>query len=189
MICPSKICKNEIPEDSLYCDQCGIKLLRCQKCNSVGISKFCGKCGGCMIFSNNQFNQITDSIPEVTETKNTNVFSKPQEQFVGTQIIQLDSSIPSLELCHNDGWTIEPKAGNVLGRTTGEFVSKLGCFPVISSRHAQVSFNDGKWFITDLHSTNKTYINNNCLVPDNPTEIKNNDVLILANVPFVVRTN
>ena len=51
MICPSKLCKAEILDDSLYCDQCGIKILKCSKCSAVGISKFCGKCGGMMSFT------------------------------------------------------------------------------------------------------------------------------------------
>lgn len=45
MICPSKTCKAKIPDDSLYCDQCGILLKKCPFCNLLGIGKFCGKCG------------------------------------------------------------------------------------------------------------------------------------------------
>lgn len=50
MICPSKICKAEIPDDSRYCKTCGIQILRCSKCNSVGLTKFCSKCGAEMVF-------------------------------------------------------------------------------------------------------------------------------------------
>jgi len=54
MICPNKICKQEIPDDSLYCDQCGLKILRCSKCGAPGIGKHCGKCGGALVFSETQ---------------------------------------------------------------------------------------------------------------------------------------
>lgn len=48
MICPVPSCKAEIPDDSFFCDQCGIQLKRCTKCFSVGYGKFCGKCGAPM---------------------------------------------------------------------------------------------------------------------------------------------
>lgn len=45
MICPSKTCKAQIPDDSLYCDQCGIVLKKCPCCSLLSTGKFCGKCG------------------------------------------------------------------------------------------------------------------------------------------------
>lgn len=48
MICPSKTCQTEIPNDSNFCDQCGIQLKQCEKCGRVALGKFCGKCGGKM---------------------------------------------------------------------------------------------------------------------------------------------
>ncbi len=50
MICPSENCKKEIPDDSLFCDQCGIKLKKCETCGKIAFGNFCGKCGGKMIF-------------------------------------------------------------------------------------------------------------------------------------------
>ena len=49
MICPSKSCHAEIPDDSCFCDMCGIQLLKCSKCGKIALGKFCGKCGGKMI--------------------------------------------------------------------------------------------------------------------------------------------
>ena len=199
MICPSKICKSEIPDDSLYCDQCGIKILRCQKCDSIGLGKFCGKCGGAMAFNPPGAHKLlateektVEAMPndDTVASAEAPVPSKVQPfqpQSSGTQIISLDTAGTSLELCHNDGWSLAVKDGNILGRTTGEFVSRLGAFPVISFRHAQISFKAGKWYITDLHSTNRSYINNECLAPDSPTEINNGDILTLANVSFIAR--
>ena len=52
MICPSKICKKEIPDDSNFCDQCGVRLYECAVCSRIALGKFCGKCGGKMIERN-----------------------------------------------------------------------------------------------------------------------------------------
>lgn len=189
MICPSKLCKAEILDDSLYCDQCGIKILKCSKCGAVGISKFCGKCGGMMSFTGDFSESLkpmqTNPNPQIATTAAQNQVLQPAA--AGTQVIQLEPKEKTLQLCNTNGIILNVKDGSILGRTTGEFVQQLGTIPVISSRHAQISKKDGKWFITDLHSTNKTYVNNVQLTPDVPTEIKENDVIILANVSFVAR--
>nr|WP_318717811.1 FHA domain-containing protein [uncultured Treponema sp.] len=189
MICPSKLCKAEILDDSLYCDQCGIKILKCSKCGAVGISKFCGKCGGMMSFTGDFSESLkpmqTNPNPQIATTAAQNQVLQPAA--AGTQVIQLEPKEKTLQLCNTNGIILNVKDGSILGRTTGEFVQQLGTIPVISSRHAQISKKDGKWFITDLHSTNKTYVNNVQLTPDVPTEIKESDVIILANVSFVAR--
>lgn len=189
MICPSKLCKAEILDDSLYCDQCGIKILKCSKCGAVGISKFCGKCGGMMSFTGDFSESLkpmqTNPNPQIATTAAQNQVLQPAA--AGTQVIQLEPKEKTLQLCNANGIILNVKDGSIIGRTTGEFVQQLGTIPVISSRHAQISKKDGKWFITDLHSTNKTYVNNVQLTPDVPTEIKENDVIILANVSFVAR--
>ena len=188
MICPSKICKCEIPDDSLFCDQCGIRILKCEKCGAIGISKFCGKCGGHMVFQ-----EASETVPEQrkpeqsTPVQSTPVPPVPPVQPAGTVIIDVNPAIaPVLELHNNEGWSITPKHGNILGRTTGEFAAQLGKYPVISSRHAQITLKDKDWYITDLNSTNKSYLNNVQIQPDVPTKLNNNDVLVLANVTFVV---
>lgn len=189
MICPSKLCKAEILDDSLYCDQCGIKILKCSKCGAVGISKFCGKCGGMMSFTGDFSESLkpmqTNPNPQIATTAAQNQVLQPAA--AGTQVIQLEPKEKTLQLCNTNGIILNVKDGSILGRTTGEFVQQFGTIPVISSRHAQISKKDGKWFITDLHSTNKTYVNNVQLTPDVPTEIKESDVIILANVSFVAR--
>lgn len=46
IICPN--CKEEIDNDSHYCDQCGQALAYCCSCGRVGIGKRCTYCGGRM---------------------------------------------------------------------------------------------------------------------------------------------
>lgn len=151
MICPSKMCVKEIPDDSAFCDQCGVHLGKCEKCGAIALSKRCGKCGG-----------IITLITVSTEEK-------------------------KLLFCHSEGWTLDIKDGDILGRTTGQHSSRLGAFPVISSRHAQVAKQGEKWIFTDLGSTNKSYLNRQVLQANTPTELNDGDEILLANVSFVVK--
>ena len=47
IVCP--ICKEEIDDDSHYCDQCGQALFFCQQCGRVGVGRRCTYCGGLMV--------------------------------------------------------------------------------------------------------------------------------------------
>lgn len=150
-----------------------------------------------MVFAGDFHNVLEESVrlnqqPMQSNTNSQTVQPVNQSQIfqpvvAGTQVIQLEPSEKQLQLCNSSGIILDVKDGSLLGRTSGDFVQQLGTIPVISSRHAQITKNDGKWFITDLHSTNKTYINNIQLMPDIPNEIKENDVIILANISFVAR--
>jgi hypothetical protein len=170
LICPNKICKQEIPGDSCFCDQCGVHLLRCDKCGFVGTSKFCGNCGGFM--SAIQLTADNKTPPASAVPRATVIASLPAEK---------------ISLCHLEGWKMEISDSDILGRANGPHTAHLGKFPVISSTHAKVTRENNAWFITDLNSTNKTYINGVKLEPNVPTRIKQDDVVILANVTFTVR--
>lgn len=61
MLCPSKYCRNEIPDDSAFCDKCGIRILKCEKCGRIALGNFCGKCGEKMIFFKKAKVEINDS--------------------------------------------------------------------------------------------------------------------------------
>lgn len=193
MICPAKLCKKEIPDDSLYCDQCGLQILHCVKCGAKGIGKFCGKCGGQLVF---------EPLPAQTSSASAKASTpepKPSPTGAGTvaatiastsgTATQVVSLAPShITLHHNDGWSMTVSSGDILGRATGNFTSQLSKFPVISSKHAKIDCDaSGNWTVTDLHSTNKTYVNSTPISPDVPAPLAENDVISLANVQFVVR--
>jgi pSer/pThr/pTyr-binding forkhead associated (FHA) protein len=54
----------------------------------------------------------------------------------------------------------------------------------ISGRHAHITRQGAQWYIADLGSTNKTYVNGAKLAPNTPVPLKTNDVLALANITF-----
>jgi hypothetical protein len=185
VICPNKICRQEIPEDSIFCDQCGVQLLRCTKCGNTGTGKFCGKCGGGMAIQEAPpVNAPPPPVPATPAPAAPPPVTPAPEAPAATVIVRLPSE--AVFLCHPDGWKLEIKDGDILGRTGGPHSARLGLFPVISSNHARVTRQGGGWLITDLKSTNKTYVNGAKLEPDIPVTIKNNDVVVLANVTFTV---
>jgi len=202
MNCPSKICNQEIPDDSCFCDQCGVHLLRCDKCGFISTSKFCGKCGGNSM-SAIQPPDAPSSSKLVNETLAVPSTSTPSASAASVSVLPTPAPSPSapssaatvvvtlpaekIFLCHLDGWNMEIADGNILGRTNGPHSAALGKFPVISSNHAKVTRTKNEWFITDLNSTNKTYVNGAKLEPNVPVKIKQNDVVMLANVTFTVR--
>jgi len=184
MNCPNKICKQEIPDDSCFCDQCGIQLLRCDKCGAVGTSKFCGKCGGSMSAIQPLAAQPSAAQPPQPSPPPTPA-APSQPAPSATVVVALPAD--TIFLFHPEGWNMELRNGDILGRTNGPHAVKLGKFQVISSTHAKVTRNNNEWFITDMKSTNKTYVNGVKLEPNIPAKIKQDDVVILANITFTVR--
>ena len=63
IVCPS--CKEEIEEDSHYCDQCGQALLYCNQCGRVGIGRRCTYCGGLMVPPGSETQHAGDSFASV----------------------------------------------------------------------------------------------------------------------------
>lgn len=54
----------------------------------------------------------------------------------------------------------------------------------VSRRHAQLTYTDGQFYITDLNSTNRTYVNNTALLPLAPQVIVSGTQIHLANEAF-----
>lgn len=184
MICPSKICGKEIPNDSIFCDQCGIRLLQCPKCGTISVSKFCSVCGEQVIERKLtekpiQQHQQLQPVPEISQAQISN---EPITETQGTVIIEESTS---LKLIHTS-FELSINSGDILGRTTGAHCGKLGTFAVISSKHAKIEQNGNEWFFTDLKSTNKSFINGNVVSPNVLVKLNDNDKLTLANVNFIV---
>lgn len=183
MICPNETCKKEIPDNSVFCDQCGCRLRECPDCYAVLHTPFCSKCGKPTI--ERKWTEPTLA-EEKNSVKKTSVdVANNTEDATQTLII---TKAPTLKLQHDD-LILDIKSGDVLGRTTGTHAGTLGDFKVISSRHAELRLNDNKWIITDLSSTNGTFINNQKLKPNSGYEINDGDLITLANVNFTAQIN
>lgn len=107
---------------------------------------------------------------------------KPREAEAAVTVVQRRSKL-RLKL---ENFEFEIEDGDIVGRS---FVGKevLHQFPGISRKHAQFIWDDGKWFVEDLESTNGTYINGNPLKGKQRLSLKLGDkVGISKKVTFEV---
>jgi hypothetical protein len=88
---------------------------------------------------------------------------------------------------HTDGWKMELVNGDILGRAAGGHVDMLGGNRFISGTHAKITLENSTWYIADQQSKNKTFVNSAEAAPFTPVPLKNNDIVQMANLKFVVR--
>jgi len=166
MQCP--FCKNNIDDDSFYCDQCGKEILICPKCNKPGKGKMC----------------IIDGTPLVSMKDKIGIIHTASKVSVA---VPLDKG--ELHLINkNLGLDVKIEKDVFIGRETGDFVDIFGEYQTVSGRHLQIDFDLQKgWLVTDLGSTNGTKYNNMLLVPNRPQILTDKSYLIIANIEFYVQ--
>lgn len=175
IICPA--CKEEIDDDSHYCDQCGQALLFCNQCGRVGIGRRCTYCGGLMVAKGAAVEQA--SAPSFGTFGTT---GKGVSQIPG------GGSMPVLTLA-NDSLNIRLVAmnGAIIGRRKGPYTRFFENQAYVSGVHAQLKYNPGSgWCIADKHSSNGTKLNQHNLQPDVEMTLNNGDILTLANISLQV---
>ena len=168
IICPS--CKEEIEDDSHYCDQCGQELVYCSSCGRVGMGRRCTYCGGLMV-----------GVDEQGTTQGNN---NAQQMLTSIR----NSNIPTLTL-YNPSLDIRMVGidGAIIGRRQGPYQHLFDGNMYISGSHAQLVYRpDGGWCIIDKHSSNGTKLNQRDLQPDVPMSIKSGDIVTLANINLQV---
>ena len=76
----------------------------------------------------------------------------------------------------NSEITLQIEPNDILGRENkaAEYLKK---YPTVSRRHCQFFYENGKWYLKDLQSTNKTYINGEAIEPLKKVAIKKGDEL------------
>ena len=159
IICPN--CKEEIEEQSFYCDQCGQALMYCSNCGRVGTGRRCTYCGGLM---------------------ENNGISTADVQIQGIPTLTLYN--PSLNI------RIVGINGAIIGRKQGPYQQMFVGNMYVSSVHAQLIYKpDSGWCIIDKHSSNGTKLNDRDLLPDIPMSIKSGDIVSLANINLQVSIN
>ena len=179
IICPT--CKEEIDNDSHFCDQCGQALLFCDRCGNVGVGRRCTRCGGLMVAPKSAPGEGVPGMSESLKMEMATSGSMRENQ-------QNANGIPVLTLA-NDSLNIRIVGinGAIIGRRTGPYSHFFDKYPYISGTHAQLKYsvNTG-WCVVDKHSSNGTKLNQRSLQPDVEMSLSNGDVLTIANINLQV---
>ena len=189
IICPT--CKEEIDDESRYCDQCGQALVYCRSCGRVGKGRRCIYCGGLMVSA--------EELLKNRETSHTSLGTFSSRIITsGNSTLGSDGSmvttagnyqrLPVLTLYNgNLDIRIVGQNGAVIGRRQGPYSQFFQDNMYISGVHAQLVYNkESGWCIIDKHSSNGTRLNDRDLLPDVPMSLKNGDMVTLANVSMQV---
>src|SRR5574344_1036365 len=188
IICPN--CKEEIEEDSYFCDQCGQALLFCEHCGRVGKGRRCTYCGGMMFSPDKQQVNIarteTNSWGSMSMSNPTPISISKRE--IDPDQPQMPEGIPQLSL-YNGMLNIRIIGynGAIIGRKQGTYRQFFEKNMYVSGVHAQLMYNAKTgWCIVDKHSSNGTKINQRLVQPDIPMALHNGDILSIANVNLQV---
>lgn len=187
IICPS--CKEEIDNDSYYCDQCGSALLYCQQCGRVGMGRRCTYCGGLMaspkdIHGNGSMGSAVVSMNLMSTTSQTYYAHSDNRVNQGNKISTLVLENSSLNI------RIQGVNGAVIGRRQGPYTQYFDKNHYVSGVHAQLKYNATQgWSVIDKHSSNGTKLNQHQLQPDVEMTLRNGDVLTIANINLQVKIN
>jgi len=190
IICPS--CKEEIEDDSHFCDQCGQELVYCSSCGRVGMGRRCTYCGGLMI-SADELIQKRQEPKQVSSPVSVSMSYSQMSQRMPDRPSAGSSpgGIPTLTL-YNPSLDIRMIGmnGAIIGRRQGPYAQQLESHMYISGVHAQLIYKpDAGWCIIDKHSSNGTKLNQRDLQPDIPMSVKSGDIVTLANVNLQVSVN
>lgn len=187
-------CAEDIDQDSFFCDQCGEEVLCCESCLEPGIGKFCKLDGGNILPASQL--RSADANMDSHVVARTQVYSTSDNQAGKVEDFSINASaVPALKLINkNLNLSLKVLDQQVLGRTSGAFVSQLSMFDSISGKHALFSFkHPGGWHVKDLGSTNGTKYSKISswdsvpfCSPDYQQKIEHNAYLLISNIEFLI---
>lgn len=178
--CPN--CYAVLPKGTSYCSQCGSKILGNTGKTAKGIY--------------DPFNSNTEKKEsKKTEKRKDNTQGLSDGTTVlnanpgGTTVLGFEKldmpNFPYLIRCKNDEKIMVNKPSFRIGKErkySDYFVSDNNA---VSRSHADIVTKDKRYYIVDLNSTNKTYVDGRAIAIEKEVEIFNNTKLRLANEDFI----
>ena len=186
IICPS--CKEEIEDDSHYCDQCGQELVYCSSCGRVGMGRRCTYCGGLMVSAEEKLSGGSSRQSVASASLSDTVFPQISRPAAEGSQMPVQNGVPTLTL-YNPTLNIRMVGvnGAIIGRRQGPYQQVFEGNMYVSGVHAQLIYKpESGWCIIDKHSSNGTKLNQRDLMPDIPMTIKSGDIVTLANINLQV---
>lgn len=191
--CPE--CRNMIPDDSAFCDQCGKELKWCPVCKRPKRGTECPVCGNSLITGKKYLAMLEAGV---------SVVPQPQPQPQPSALNPQPSAFNPQPSAPNAGMQPEPTvaAGTApsalvggglrlklqpgpFGRRGGIW-PELSTFQFVSGNHGTIAAVPGGWTITDMGSTNGTYINGVRINPGTPAAITIGSKITIATTEFTV---
>ena len=191
IVCPN--CKEEIDDDSHFCDQCGQELAYCERCGRVGLGRRCTSCGGLMLSPSDYEkraaqNAAASSVSTGFDSQGFDSQSRQNFDSTNPKMFPGSHAVPQL-LLYNETLNIRLMGinGAIIGRRQGPYAQQLQQQMYVSGVHAQLKYNaQTGWCIADKHSSNGTKLNDHTLQPDVEMSMKNGDLLSIANIVLQV---
>ncbi len=183
-------CKENIDDDSRFCDQCGVQIFVCSLCGRPGMGKRCIFDGKELIPAGTKPSSQTEHLqgPQVDPQKQQS--APPQSLPQAPPPLQAQPPAASGEKIKLSsaslGITIEASHGDILGRSKGPFAGTLGRFSHISGTHCKVLKTAVGWSIEDMGSTNGTFYNNSRLAPNSPVPVQSGFSVKLADIDLLI---
>lgn len=203
--CP--YCRTDLLDDSFYCDHCGKELKICLDCHAFVAGKFCTNCSSRNIVLAKDFVAATEqteqrNIPESTNEPTANETAANENIDISQPSFNhIDPTYHDAEANHsstciklkgiNHHVVLElykEKGSYIFGRSTGEFSEFFNSIRFISRRHAEMSFDKERkrWMLTDMGSSNGTFVNGKKLLPMTPVQVNIGDMIQIAFAKFTL---
>lgn len=175
--CPD--CGEMIPDDSKFCDQCGVELLECVNCGALGTDDFCSECGKAMVARGKAENKPDKTVkPEKEE--------EVLVHYVNTTVGGRNSTKNLILKARKGGFILRPEDEAIIGRSNSPYEQLLSDCNLISRKHGKFVKQGRDWCIVDLGSTNGTLINDVELQPGTPMKFQAGDVVDIGTYIFDV---
>ena len=177
--CPN--CREMIPEDSAFCDQCGKELMWCPECGRPKRGTQCPVCGNDLIPGHVFLSGATALKPDSSALPQ-NDKKEPQNDkpvMPGPDRASLPTKLVGA------GITLVLQPGP-FGRRGGIW-PELGTCQYVSGSHGVIGKAGDVWTITDSGSTNGTFVNGARLAPGAPVQLKAGDKVRIATLDFTVQ--
>ena len=187
--CPN--CREMIPEDSAFCDQCGKELMWCPVCKRPKRGTECPVCGNDLVPGRQYLAGWGDTSPSANNKADATADASPAPAVNPSPSVNPALTVmPGSDRASHAtklvgaGWSLTLQPGP-FGRRGGIW-PELGTCQYVSGSHGSINKAGDDWTITDNGSTNGTYVNGARLAPGVATPLKIGDKVKIATLEFTV---